>query len=376
MPLNPQANTPCTEASLLQAIITWSKSSSLAPLELALTPDSPLFDDQLEKFIRKQPSGLVASAMASAVCTQANGHHIRIHPLIEKHLEAFRSNRRRETQLDLFALDRSEWDESTIPAMGPKIFLPCIDHFPNGRIPHLYCDRFTLRSRLEFNNLIELLVKKLCNSAVNGEWRGLPFRTDLMLGLCRIIYELFDNTHKWAVDDALGQELNRSSRGILIKLHSNSPDEANYKDHPQTPLSRYLLHQCEQGEAARLIEVSIFDSGPGLAARRLQRRLTTEDSTKREFVAICECFRKHSTTSNQPGRGLGLHYMMKTLTELRGFVRLRTGRLCLYRDLVNRPVMFHEGWFNTAMEDWYGKSDFPTELRNAEGTVFNVLLPV
>lgn len=376
LPIKPRVNDPGVEVSLIQAIATWARHQSEGLLELYLSEDASKRNLQFEKFVRKQPCGLISAGMAAAIVSVADGQSVDAKSLIEEHFESFRNPPTRETQLDLFETERAEWSESTIPAMGPKLFLPCLDHYANGRIPHLYVDYATLRTRIEFNSLVQTLLLRLSNSTLSSANRFPPFSPELMTGVSRIVYELFDNTHKWAVDDADGRPLSSSARGIFLKLHSSSDDVDNFPSEVGTPLQTYLDHWRAKGGATRLIEISIFDSGPGLAARKLRRPLTPDDDSLREFGAICDCFRKHSTTSNQAGRGLGLHYMMKTLADLSGFVRLRSGRLCLYRNLIERPVDFREGWFNRALGDWYGNREEPSLLHNVEGAVFTILLPL
>lgn len=376
LPIKPRVNSPGVEASLIQAIVTWTRNQPTEPLELYLSDETDQRRDQLDKFIRKQPVGLVSTGMASGVVSIGDDRPLGVQPLIEDHFESFRNPPSRETQMDLFEAEKSEWSESTIPAMGPKLFLACLDHFANGRIPHLYVDKTNLRTRAEFNSLVQTLLRKLSNPTAIPGARTVPFKPELMAGISRIVFELFDNTHKWAVDDADGRQLSSSARGILLKLHTVSANSVSEKVNGTEPLENYFSHWVKEEESLRFIEISIFDSGPGLAARKLRRPLTSNDTTSQEFGAICDCFRKHSTTSNQSGRGLGLYYMMKTLTELNGFVRLRSGRLCLYRDLMSRPVDFREGWFNRAMEDWHGQKDEPTRLAGVEGAVFSILLPL
>ncbi len=376
LPIKPRANSLGVEASLLQTIVTWARNHADGSLELHLSDDESTRAFQLETFVRKQPGGLVASAMTRRVFSVGSSSSVEVDTLIEQHLEAFRNPPNRDGQLDLFDTERSDWSESRIPAMGPKLFLPCLDHFEDGRIPHLYVDNQTLRTRIEFNALVQTLLRRLANTSAFAADRKNPFSAALMNGISRIVYELFDNTHKWAVDDSSGRELDTSARGILLRLHPPMGHEVESADHENVPLKKYFSNDRMRERSVRIIEISIFDSGPGLAARKLRRALTADDSTKTELFAVCDCFRKHSTTSNQSGRGLGLHYLMDTLTELNGFLRLRSGRLCLYRDLIDHPVDSREGWLNTALHDWHGQREEPTSLSKVEGALFTILLPL
>jgi hypothetical protein len=84
------------------------------------------------------------------------------------------------------------------------------------------------------------------------------------------------------------------------------------------------------------MEINVFDNGPGLASKYLGKPLS-EVSVKQEWEAVQACWGKWATTSDRQNKGLGLYRVAQTLTESRGFLRLRTGRLSLYRDFSDRP---------------------------------------
>jgi hypothetical protein len=83
--------------------------------------------------------------------------------------------------------------------------------------------------------------------------------------------------------------------------------------------------------------------------------------------ATLDCFKKHFTTKDSSTSGMGLHNAIQALNKLKAFVRLRTGRLCLYQTFQG-----HDQVVEYNPKKWDGDS----ELAAAEGTVFTICIPV
>ena len=124
--------------------------------------------------------------------------------------------------------------------------------------------------------------------------------------------------------------------------------------------------------------MSLFDSGPGLAQRWLGKSIRPHDSIDNEYDAVISCLNLHGTTSSDTDRGLGLDVVMDTLSLVRGFLRIRTGRLSLYRDFVEHP--FKAGINNAPPEpflvDWNTQSMQVERMAPVEGTLLTMLIPV
>ena len=103
--------------------------------------------------------------------------------------------------------------------------------------------------------------------------RKLPFQPELIKGVASVVYELFDNTHRWARSDASGAVLDQSIRAIEIRLHGSIDTGFAELDASDGPLDRYLGHVLNKVGDGRIVEISIYDSGPGLAARSLGRSI-------------------------------------------------------------------------------------------------------
>lgn len=76
---------------------------------------------------------------------------------------------------------------------------------------------------------------------------------------------------------------------------------------------------------------------------------------------------KHVTTKDSVTSGMGLHNAVQALNKLKAYVRLRTGRVCLYQAFQGQDQVVE---FNP--KNWSGDR----ELVAAEGTVFTICIPV
>ncbi|OXI62750.1 hypothetical protein CFB47_05600 [Burkholderia sp. AU27893] len=114
-------------------------------------------------------------------------------------------------------------------------------------------------------------------------------------------------------------------------------------------LSFYLLHNIAnrrtskgsderwQNRQSALLELTVLDTGPGLARRWLSRHGDPGDKIEQlsiadEVALVKKCFELHATTKTTAGSGGGLSYVLQTLQRLNAYLRLRTGRVCLVQD--------------------------------------------
>jgi hypothetical protein len=88
------------------------------------------------------------------------------------------------------------------------------------------------------------------------------------------------------------------------------------------PFEKYLEHEGLSREGRfRCVEISVFDSGLGLAARWLGKKLDATLSLTEEYEACLKCLQKHQSSSKQAHAGIGLYEVVRTLSPLRGFLR-------------------------------------------------------
>jgi len=211
--------------------------------------------------------------------------------------------------------------------------------------------------------------------------------------LYEIIYELWTNSEEWGSVLADRTPLKRSVRGIMIQVHV--PKETNgfaFHNPKRDPVhvGRYLsqFSSLKPGKGA-LLEISVFDSGIGLARQKRESDTRPIVDRKDEYHAVIECFGKHASSSADPSRGLGLFSVMQLLTRTRGYLRFRGGRLSLYRDFTfhphpyaNRPYappIYESGAGRKQIEfllDWNNDSPDLAEHYDAAGALMTAWIPL
>jgi hypothetical protein len=152
-----------------------------------------------------------------------------------------------------------------------------------------------------------------------------------------LLAETVRNTHQHAryeADDL--RPITRSVRFLRAEKVNLTVDALFAHAGDDATLGAFLGSNISEGRG-RFLEISVWDAGPGLAARRLRDLGIDQPTIEQEWSASTECFEKHITSSRNGGRGKGLDSVQLLLTKLRGFLRVRTGRVLLERDYSARP---------------------------------------
>jgi hypothetical protein len=188
--------------------------------------------------------------------------------------------------------------------------------------------------------------------------------------LASLVYQLFLNADEHGAYGVDGNRCESAIRGISIKHTVVSRDGVHGADGGlQFYLNRILLQEPDQ-ENIRLVEISVFDTGPGMALRWLGERggVSSYDdiSVEAELDAVRTCFRKHMTTKSGKFYGEGLSMALRAMKQLGAFMTLRTGRLSLFQDFMHRDTV-----------DFAPTSRFPNrELRPIYGTGYTICFRV
>lgn len=169
--------------------------------------------------------------------------------------------------------------------------------------------------------------------------------------LSALVYQLFLNTDEHAAVDVHGRRYATGLRGFTARLTTLDDVSSLVRySGEDTALRAYLtrltLLSSRRAELAkdkklptgpvRLVELSVFDTGPGLALRWLSQTegpsIYRDFTEERELDAVQSCFAKHSTTKASQSSGLGLPMALMAMKRLNAFMTLRTGRMSLYQD--------------------------------------------
>jgi hypothetical protein len=183
-------------------------------------------------------------------------------------------------------------------------------------------------------------------------------------GILDAVYELFANTEEWGTSDLQFTPFSRGVRGILadvIPMTAVSRYVGSRSANLERHLTRYFKTILSDSDiaATHVLEVSIFDSGVGLARRDLRKPLDNSVSGEREYSSVLNCLRRHNTSSSDVTRGVGLFEVMRLMTRLRGFLQLRTGRLGLFRNFIDDEFIFDEHWSDSVrVSEFYRKFEY------------------
>jgi|GEM_PF-5034897 len=259
---------------------------------------------------------------------------------------------------------------------GDSCFIPSIQHSANPFPSAFYLSNGILKSKKEF---IELSKNILLEVATNHK-KGISTAViDFNISLIgEIIYELIENTHFWSQNNYTGKREETGIRGLFASTHYGTKETLlkNCKD--DKPLSDYI-NQSIVNDNSYLIELSIFDSGSGLASTWKNKDISEFSDSTEVYEAIIDCLIKNNTSDENSSykRGFGLYNIMKLMRN-RGYIKLRTNGLKLFRNFNENP--FDENDYfnrqNYKLEDWH-KTQGKSEPRyRTEGTLFSIFIPL
>lgn len=231
---------------------------------------------------------------------------------------------------------------------GQGVALCCFHGAKNEFLTSLYANPAPggVRQVSEFRTLLPRLLRHVGQTAVDSLNEG---QQDYLSAL---MYQLFLNADEHGSYKPGGERYGQGVRGVVLRMTAIGDIGALVRaagdDTPfRTYMSKLLRlppggHETpgdrskQRTGGMQLLELSVFDTGPGLGLRWLAdkkgHRTYTEFSVAEEIDAVQTCFRKHATTKASEHFGQGLPAALRALKKLNAFMTLRTGRLSLYQD--------------------------------------------
>jgi hypothetical protein len=358
-----KANAVGSLAALMQLVVTWSRQAGESS---RLRLHARAADDPALTNFAHTPFGVVAINMTKAI-KLADGRSI-------ERRDALLKARDYVLTMHAGALGKlREFDKSALSII-------CIDNAVEYRRPvRLYVPGTNqVRSRKDFESLIHGCLETLRPSL------GLTERRSKIEAIAALVHEAFQNTDDHAQTDFNGVRLSRSSRGIIIGFRYVPIEQLLGMAGAHAPLREYFANWRPLGSSkhAQFVEVSVFDSGPGLAQNWLAKTdrlsggiIADNVSLDQEYKAVRGCLRKGGTTKTGGTSGNGLFRIMGVAKRSGGFVRIRTGRLSLVK-------AFDGQGSNRITEDDLVMDDMvtgglPVGARAwADGTVITAMLPL
>lgn len=351
LPTNGRHQAAGAEAAVVQALATWANASRRAKLR---TYAESLNDEQIGKVVRRL-YGASAFALADHISDLNNGD-------ITTQARAIAMRRIRELGT-----------EDVSGSRGPQIEIVCADHLALSHPASLYTENEDgLAQVKDLPYFLKLVDDAIISRLVHRMYRrNLPDGFERTMAIA--LHELVRNTEEHGRMDDRGDTRRKSIRGLQAKKYLLSPERLGAITAGSPALHAYcsrLAPARASNTHVQLIELSVFDSGPGMGASLTERPLSTL-SREDELSAVRHCFAKNVSRKHASSSGLGLPNLAKALSEAGGFMRLRTGRCALYADFRQNPVSrFGEA---PELRNWF---DDASEVSPVAGTLFTLLFPL
>jgi hypothetical protein len=196
--------------------------------------------------------------------------------------------------------------------------------------------------------------------------------------------ELFKNTQEHALHDEHRIPYVEHVEGIITSWNDLTSNvyEDDFSSHSR--LKDYWKKNATPSlnnsqKTLRCMQVSFFDTGPGLVGRAFGSEVNYNEEKK----ALLTCIAKNFTSKRESGAGNGYPTILNQLSKVGGLLRIRSGSQCLFNcfDKTNHGFWNESG--NTSsrkdlqteylmnFDDWTGKA-----LSKASGTVVSIIVPL
>ncbi|MCK0551324.1 ATP-binding protein [Pseudomonas syringae] len=345
------------DAALAQLVISWARAHEQSVLHLYAGADSA--PDRILQ-LGQTAAGLAALIMSSRIETEAHETIEKraaltvIRPLIEAMYDGDLRNTSSErgarpTAINLFSINFAKME--------------FIKPFYYGATNPQIHSHSSFASLLEMSSAL-MHSKQDKRSLYKG---GLP-------ALGSVLAELIANADQHSVTDVHGVKYKKGLRGTSVKSGRIKKEDIHLVSDKEPQFALFVIrNMLKDADYLEFIEISVIDSGPGLARRWLSAKQGVPVEALNdlpltvELEATLECFKKHVTTKASVTSGMGLHNAVQALNKLKAYVRLRTGRVCLYQAFQGQDQVVE---FNP--KNWSGDR----ELVAAEGTIFTICIPV
>ena len=260
-----------------------------------------------------------------------------------------------------------------------KLLLTNFDHLPEERgiLPCFEINRLFVADETKLSNSLSNGIQQVLIQSKNAQREFEAIKAPLM----GIIYELMKNTFEWGNKDESNVPLDPNMRGLLIKFYNkgrnNLLDEFKYH---KGLLDFFKSPSLKENANAGIyfLEIDVFDSGVGFS--RKYKALNPSEKLS-DIEIIKKCLIKHTTSAKgleKDDKGIGLDRILNIL-DGRGFLRIKTGNNCVYRNLISNPYIKVDKNNVSAMElfDWKTNSNNAyTKYQQAEGSVITIIYPL
>lgn len=347
-------------SEIIQLIITWSRLST-GKLYIHYNSTTLELDDKIDKMFNRYWN-FVAGCMGykNGICLlDQTDVSSKVANVIKERTSFLKTN--------------ENWKK------GTNSFISSVQHSANPYPSAFYFSNGILKSKKEIIELSKNILIEIAKNYILSTSTFIIEHFDKLIG--EIIFELIENTHYWSQTDINNRTFATGFRGLLLSSHHGNKETllSNCKD--DKPMFDYISNLITNNDSNNVIvEISVFDSGSGLASKWSKKEVQYFDSRKEIYESIIDCLIKNNTSdkSSSYERGFGLHNIMTLLGDRKGYLKLRTNGLKLFRDFNKNPF---DGYVennreNYKLDDWHSiqKKTIPTY--KTEGTMFSIFLPI
>lgn len=204
-------------------------------------------------------------------------------------------------------------------------------------------------------------------------------RTRDYIGIGELLAELVDNTDQHGRSDYAKGKSSRSVRAAILNSHLIPTGvDASSICGENNSIASYIDTFRPNKESLSVLEISVFDSGPGVYKsfpRPKERPTLIEESE-----VVTNCFKNGITSKpNGIGLGRGLDRARKILNDRQGYLSIRTGRLAMYRDYRLNPIT-EQPESDTPdvllFDEITGQQNIFSEMNEVEGVSYTILVPL
>ena len=344
---------------IIQLIITWSRVSR-GKLYVNYDKDSSDLDDKIDRMFNRYWN-FVAGCMGYKNGIYLNDEtniSMKVANVIKERIEFLNINR--------------NWQK------GSNSFISAIQHSSKPFPSAFYYSDGNLKSKKQVIELTKDILIDVSKAYSKSTSTTVIEYYQSLIG--EILFELMENTHFWSQTNYDNKTFETGIRGVLISSHHGDKEELlkNCKD--DKSLSEYFNNLITNDEVENyVIELSIFDSGSGLASRWLQKDISEFSSNEEIYDAIIDCLIRENTSdkSSNYERGFGLYNMMKLLDLRGGYLKLRTNGVKLIRDFNKNPFDTNKSKNKEEYKLDYWRNVQKQSMPNykTEGTMFSIFLP-
>ncbi len=227
---------------------------------------------------------------------------------------------------------------------GPLCWFAFVDHSTKGFDRNFYTHSQNEKPQPRQIAQIESVIQSMVNKSIEVMGAAKPLSDEDMSHLGRIFFELFMNSHEHGTKGKTRSDWIKPGQRVIYSNGINLSQAALEKRmQDEKGLSHYLQALGNQVGRGRFIEISIVDSGLGYYKRWCaDQSEAEEDNIGHEYSILKRCFVSRQTSSSLSNKGHGLPVVMDRLTKLKGFLRVRSGRLSIYRDFLAQPYMAND----------------------------------